>query len=142
MQKNDKTGAEQWLRQVVKLRAELKADYARIEKLESLQGTYQQARINKDVLQTTEHATQQIRALNMNADKADDIMDKARDVMEDMEDINRVILGPLTREPDVSEELAALEKEEIKVHQMPEPPVSVRPPTPPMVREMRAAIPA
>lgn len=113
-----------------------------ITKLETLQGTYQQARITRDVLLTTEHAASQIRALNMNADKADVIMDSARDAIEDVEDINRVVMGPLTREIDVSDELAALEKEEIKVHQMPEPPVSIRPPTPPMIREMRAAIPA
>jgi DNA repair exonuclease SbcCD ATPase subunit len=143
IQTNDKPGAERWLRQVTQLRSELKTIYAMITKLETLQATYQQSRMTRDVLQTTEAATVQIRSLNMDADKADIIMDSARDVIADMDDVNRVILGPLTREPDVSEELAALESEEIKVHVMPEPPLAtIRPPTPPMVRELRAAIPA
>lgn len=140
--KDDKLGAERWLRQATLFRKELKSLHVMLEKLETLQGTYQQARITRDVLRTTEGAAAQIRALGMDADKADVIMDSARDVIADVEDVNRVILGPLTREVDVSEELAALEQEQIKIHQMPEPPVSARPPTPPMIREMRAAIPA
>jgi hypothetical protein len=142
VQSGDKPGAERWLRQATQYRSEIKSLYAMIAKLETLQGTYQQARITRDTLLATEGATSQIRALNMTADKADAIMDSARDAMADLEDINRVIMGPISREQDVSEELAALEAEAVKVHAMPEPPVGVRPPTPPMVRELRELIPA
>lgn len=113
-----------------------------LEKLEALQGAYQQARITRDVLRATEGVAGQIRSLGVDADKADDIMDKARDAIADVEDVNRVLMSPLTRDVDVSEELAQLEAEMVPTHAMPEPPVSVRPPTPPMVRELREAIPA
>ena len=142
VQANDRAGAERWLKQAAQFRAEIKSLYAMIAQLEALQGTYQQARITRDVLLTTDGAANQIRSLNITADKADDIMDRARDAIADVEDVNRVLMGPISREPDVSAELAALEAEEVKVHDMPEPPVTARAPTPPMIREMREAIPA
>ena len=142
IQANDRAGAERWLKQAAQFRSEIKSLYAMISQLETLQGTYQQARITRDVLLATDGAANQLRALNITADKADDIMDRARDAIADVEDVNRVLMGPISREPDVSAELAALEAEEVKVHDMPEPPISARPPTPPMIREMREAMPA
>jgi hypothetical protein len=130
------------LRQVAQFRNELKTTHAMLEKLEALQGAYQQVRITHEVLRATEGAAQQIRSLGVNAEKADEIMDTARDAIADVEDINRAMMAPLSRELDVSDELAKLEAETVTVHAMPEPPVSARPPTPPMLREIREAIPA
>ena len=142
IQTNDKSGAERWLRQIKGFRTEQKNIYAMMEKLDALQGSYQQARIARDVLRVTESAAGQIRGLGLNADKADDIMDRARDAIADVEDVNRVMAGPLSRDVDVSDELAQLEAQTVTVHAMPEPPVNARPPTPPMLRELREAIPA
>ena len=144
LQTNDKGGAERWLRQMTMFRKEQTQICAMLEKLEALQGAYQQARITRDVLLATDGAAQRIQALGITADKADDVMDRARDAIADVEDVNRAIMAPLSRTNDseIEEELAKLEAEPVKVHDMPEPPVSVRPPTPPMVREMRELIPA
>lgn len=113
-----------------------------IEKLETLQGTYHQARITRDVLLATEGAAAQIRSVGVSADRADTIMDNARDAIADVEEVNRVLSGPITRDIDITEELRALEAVSNHVHDMPEPPVVARPPTPPMIREIREAIPA
>lgn len=142
IRENDKSGAERWARQMKSFREEQKRLCAMLEKLDMLNGTYQQARLTRDTLLVTEAATAKIKDLGINADKADDIMDNARDAIADIEDVNRVIMAPLTRDADVSEELAQLESEIAPAHVMPEPPVVVRPPTPPMVRELREAIPA
>jgi len=143
---NDKVGAERWLRQVTMFRKEHAQICAMLEKLEALQGAYQQARITRDVLLVTDSAAQRIQALGVSADKADEVMDRVRDAIADVEDVNRVMMAPLshTNDREIEEELAKLEAEQpaVKVHVMPEPPVSVRPPTPPMVRELREAIPA
>lgn len=142
VEKNDKAGATRWLKQATMLRKEQVQICAMMEKLDSLQGAYQQARITRDVLLATDGAAAQIRALGVNSDKADDIMDRARDAIADVEDVNRVLMGPLSRDVDVSDELAQLEAQTVTVHAMPEPPVNARPPTPPMLREIREAIPA
>ena len=97
IQSNDRAGAERWLRQASQYRKEINSLYAMITKLETLQGSYQQARITRDVLLATDGAASQIRALNITADKADAIMDSARDAIDDLEDINRIIMGPISR---------------------------------------------
>lgn len=143
---NDKSGAERWLRQVTQFRKEHTQLCTMLQKLEELQGAYQQARITRDVLLATDGASKQIRVLGMDVDKAGDVMDKARDALAEVEEVNRVMMAPLSRNNDAEmlEELARIEAETTKVHVMPEPPVStsVRPPTPPMLREIREAIPA
>lgn len=78
---------------------------AMLMKLETLQVALEQATMASEMARATEEGTRQLRKVNMNADTMDTIMEDARDAIEGVDDVTRILSEPMGSNIDVSDEL-------------------------------------
>lgn len=123
---------------------ELKSLFGMLDKLEGLDNARQRLHFQKDVLAVTAQATSVIKQNTIDADKADDIMDNAREAIDDVAVVTDILsrTDPPSRE--IQEELDALfeEKKPVPVEQpviVQFPQVPQQNPTP-MEKELRMLV--
>lgn len=104
LSKKDNVASQRYMKTVHRLRTELANIHAMIDKLDELHHTTQKMRMQKDVLNVTDKATNTLKQITIDPSRADEIMDNMQEAIENVTEVSEVF-GKMTVSPSIEKEL-------------------------------------
>lgn len=115
----DTLGAKRYLLSAKRCQGELQKLYGMLVRLEELKHARDNMGMNRDVLLSIEKGTRVLAQNNMNADRAETIMDNMEDAVQNVQEVSDVFARGMMNEPNVDRELAELMAQDQSVPQVP-----------------------
>lgn len=100
---------------------------AMLTKLETVQSALEQVSMSRDMARATAEGSRQIKMAGVTSETMDAIMEEAREAVESVDEISRILAEPMGNEADVSEELESMMRSgsEIVLPDVPVQPITI-----------------